>query len=95
MLAFIASTEENACSNVVRCFLPNRKSATQLYAKSGSGNWTSFFNRVLCRTVSNALYNSEVRGSTRLGQTRLRICENLASRVRMLYSNLRFAIILG
>ena len=59
MLALIASTEESACSNFVRCGLSSRKSATQLYAKSGSGNWAILFNRVLCRTVSNALEKSK------------------------------------
>ena len=38
MLALIARTGDSACSDVVRCFLPSRKSATQLYAKSGSNH---------------------------------------------------------
>ena len=59
MLAFMASTDDSTCSNFVRCFLPKRKFATQLYAKSGSGNWASFCIRVLCRTVSNALEKSK------------------------------------
>ena len=59
MLALIASTEESACSNFVRCCLSSRKSATQLYGKSGSRNWANLFNRLLCRTVPNALEKSK------------------------------------
>ena len=59
MLAFIVNNELRQCLLKLREVLFHAKKKIPYpvvgYAKSGSGNWTSFLIRVLCRTVTNAL----------------------------------------